>query len=359
MNNIPKTMKAVVAYGINDYRLELEYPAPQCGDDDIIVKVEACGICAGDLKCRHGAEMFWGNETSPMVVHPPFIPGHEFFGTVVQTGKNVKNHSIGDRVISEQIAPCGECRFCTTGKYWMCQAPARIYGFHNTLNGGIAEYVRHPKEARLYKIPKEMDVRDALLIEPYGCAKHCVDRAQISNEDVVVISGSGALGLGMITYARLKNPMKLIALDLDDSRLERAREFGADLTINPGKNDAVEIVRQLTGGYGCDVYIEATGSPKSVIQGLNMIRKLGRFVEFSVFAEPVTVDWSIISDRKELDLFGVHLSPYSFPFVIDKIANGVLKTKGVVSSLFPIEEWETAFEHATGKYGDLKVAITF
>lgn len=90
-----------------------------------------------------------------------------------------------------------------------------------------------------------------------------------------------------------------------------------------------------------------------------MIRKLGRFVEFSVFSEPTLLDWSIIGDRKELDVLGSHLSPYCYPFVIENIANGKLKTNGVVSSTFPIEKWETAFEYATGKYGDLKVAIIF
>ena len=90
-----------------------------------------------------------------------------------------------------------------------------------------------------------------------------------------------------------------------------------------------------------------------------MIRKLGRFVEFSVFGEPATVDWSIIGDRKELDILGSHLSPYCYPFVIENIGNGNLKTDGIVSSTFRIEEWEKAFEYATGKYGDFKVAITF
>ena len=90
-----------------------------------------------------------------------------------------------------------------------------------------------------------------------------------------------------------------------------------------------------------------------------MIRKLGRFVEFSVFGSETTVDWSIIGDRKELDILGAHLSPYAYPFVIENIMNGKLKTEGVVSSMFPIEEWKKGFEYATGKYGDFKVALTF
>ena len=116
---------------------------------------------------------------------------------------------------------------------------------------------------------------------------------------------------------------------------------------------------KLTDGYGCNIYIEATGHPSSVTQGMQMIRKLGRFVEFSVFGAPTTLDWSIIGDRKELDVLGSHLSPYCFPFVIENIANGKLRTDGVVSSLFELRDWEKAFECATGKYGDLKVAFRF
>ena len=355
---IPKTMKALVAYGKDEYKLELNYPTPECGPDDIIIKTEACGICAGDLKCSHGAAMFWGDETQPSWVKPPFIPGHEFFGHVVEVGENVTEFKIGDRITADQIVPCGECRFCKTGRYWMCQ-PHDIFGFQNTNNGGMAEYVRYPKNAVIARVPEEMSIEDALLIEPYGCSKHCVDRAQITNEDVVVISGAGTLGLGMITYARMKNPKLLIALDMQDNRLEKAKEFGADLVFNPGKCKVADEIRALTDGYGCDIYIEATGHPSSVIQGMDMIRKLGRFVEFSVFGAPTTLDWSIIGDRKELDVLGSHLSPYAYPFVIENITKGNLKTGGVVSRTFKLEEWETAFDYASGKYGDFKVAFVF
>ena len=355
---IPKTMKALVAYGKDDYRLEENWPVPEVGPDDILIKTEACGICAGDLKCSHGAAMFWGDETQPSWVRPPFIPGHEFFGHIVAMGENVTGFAIGDRITADQIVPCGECRFCKTGKYWMCQ-PHDIFGFQSSNNGGMAEYVLYPRNAVISRVPEEMTMEEALLIEPYGCSKHCVDRAQITNEDVVVISGCGTLGLGMITYARMKNPKLLIALDMQDSRLEKAKEFGADLVFNPGKVKVADEVRKLTEGYGCDIYIEATGHPSSVIQGMDMIRKLGRFVEFSVFGAPTTVDWSIIGDRKELDVLGSHLSPYAFPFVIENITNGKLKTNGVVTRMFTLDEWETAFDYASGKYGDIKVALRF
>lgn len=357
MAALPKTMKALVAYDKGNYRFEPEYPVPECGDDDIIIKTEGCGICAGDLKCFHGGSM-WGDDTHKKWVRTPFIPGHEFLGRVVETGKNVTNYKIGERIIADQIVPCGECRFCKTGRYWMCQ-PHATFGFQKENNGGMAEYVRYPKNAVLHRVPESLPLEKALLIEPYGCSKHAVDRAKITVEDVVVISGAGTLGLGMITYAHKMNPAKLIVLDMKDERLAKAKEFGADIVMNPGKEDVVQKIQDLTDGYGCDIYIEATGHPSSVVQGLKAIRKLGTFVEFSVFAESTTVDWTLIGDNKELDVRGSHLSPYCYPYVIENITNGSLKTDGVVSRYFDLENWEEAFEYATGKYGDFKVAFRF
>ena len=356
MSNYPKTMKALVAYSATDYRYEKAYPSPECGDDDIIIKVEGCGVCAGDVKCQHGAAMFWGDAIQPAWVRPPFIPGHEFLGVVVDMGKNVKGYAIGDRLTADQIVPCGECKFCKSGRYWMCQ-PHGMHGFHKEFNGGMAEYVRYTKNAILHKVPKNMPLEKALLIEPYACSKHAVDRANIQCDDVVVISGAGTLGLGMVTYAAMKNPKALISLDMVEERLEKAKAFGATHAFNPGKMDAVKEIMNMTDGYGCDIYIEATGHPSSVIQGLSATRKLGTFVEFSVFSGATTVDWSIIGDRKELDIRGSHLSPYCFPFVIDNIANGKLKTDGVIHTTFKLEDWEKAFDYATGKHGDFKVAF--
>jgi erythritol/L-threitol dehydrogenase len=356
--DVPKTMKALVATSKDDYGLVTDFPTPVCGPDDIVLKMEGCGVCAGDLKCQHGAAMFWGDAIQPAYARPPFIPGHEFVGVAAEIGENVRCVQIGDRLVAEQIFPCGECRFCRRGQYWMCQ-PHKIFGFFNDLNGGMAEYMRLPKGSVIHQVPKDLPLTDALLIEPYSCSKHCVDRAQIQCEDIVVLSGSGTLGLGMVTYIQMRHPKLLIVLDMIDGRLEKAKEFGADYVWNPSKVDVVQKIMDLTDQYGCDIYIEATGHPSSVLQGLQMIRKLGRFVEFSVFSAPATVDWSIIGDRKELDVLGAHLGPYCFPFVIENMHCGKLKTAGVVSRMFPIEEWSAAFDYATGKYGDLKVAIKF
>ncbi len=352
---VPEKMRAIVAYAPGDYRLE-EVETPKAGPGEILVKVEACGICAGDIKAYTGAPSFWGDETQPAYIKAPVIPGHEFIGHVVALGEGVTGFEVGERVISEQIVPCWNCRFCNRGQYWMCEKHD-LYGFQNNVNGGMAEYMKFTKEAINYKVPADLPIKDAILIEPYACSFHAVQRAKIELGDVLVISGAGTLGLGMIGAARLAGPGKLIVLDLNDDRLELAKKFGADIVLNPSKVDVVKEIKNMTDGYGCDIYIEATGHPKSVEQGLAMIRKLGRFVEFSVFKDPVTVDWSIIGDRKELDILGSHLGPYCYPLVIDGISSGKLPTTGVVTHEMPLERFHEGFELVKSGKNSLKVIL--
>ncbi len=353
---LPETMRAVVAYAPGDYRLET-VPVPRAGADEIIVKVEACGICAGDIKSYVGAESFWGGNGQPPYIKAPMIPGHEFLGHVVEMGENVAKKGsvkLGDRLISEQIVPCWDCRFCKRGEYWMCEKHD-VYGFQNNVNGGFAEYMRYPKEGINHQVPQDLPIEKAILIEPYACSAWCVKRANIQWDDVVVLAGAGTLGLGMVGAAKLHSPKKLVVMDTKPERLELAKKFGADLVLNPLNDDVVKIVKEMTNGYGCDIFIEATGHPNAVVQGLQMIRKLGRFVEFSVFSHDVTVDWSIISDRKQLDILGVHLAPYCYPFVIDAIGDGRLPTEGVVTHRLPLEEYEKGI--AMMKKGDKSLKI--
>jgi threonine dehydrogenase-like Zn-dependent dehydrogenase len=254
---------------------------------------------------------------------------------------------LGDRLVTEQIVPCGKCRYCKEGKYWLC-APHNVYGFKYYLNGGMAQYVLLPKNALNYKISKDIPMEEAVLIEPYACSLRGVRQGRITCDDVVVLSGAGTLGLGMVGAIKQRNPKKLIVLDMNDKRLAKAKEFGADEVINPGKQNAIQMVLDQTSGYGCDVYIEVTGHPSSVGQGLEMICKGGRFVEFSVFSAPATVDWSIIGDTKEIVIYGSQLSPYCYPSTIEGITEKKLPTKGVVSHVFPLDQWAEAFKVAEG-----------
>lgn len=311
LDTLPRTMRAVRCVGPEDYRLE-EAPVPTPGPGEVVIKVDACGVCASDVKCFVGAPLFWGDAHRPPYVQAPVTAGHELIGTVVALGEGAREKyglALGDRAISEQIVPCGACRYCRTGKYWLC-AVHDIYGFHQATQGGMADYMVFPAKALNYKVPADLPIEKAALIEPLACSMHAVERAQIAFGDVAVIAGAGTLGLGMVSCARLKNPGALVVIDKLDSRLEVARRLGADMTLNPDREDVVARVRDMTDGYGCDVYIEATGNPDAVNQGLRMIRKAGNFVEFSVMARETTTDWTIIGDSKELNIYGAHLGPY-------------------------------------------------
>ena len=340
-----ETMTVVRAYGPKDYRVE-EIPVPSPGPGEVLIEVDACGICASDMKCWLGGELFWGSDGKSGYCEPPAVAGHEFAGRVVALGEGAAERQdvqIGDRVIAEQIIPCGECRFCRNGQYWMCQVHP-IFGFKKFLIGGMAKYSLYPEKSIVHKVPELLSAGEAAYIEPAACAWHAVERGEITKGDTVVIAGVGNIGLCMLQIAKLFQPGQLIALDARDYRLDIARQMGADVGINVAEEEAVQRVRDLTEGYGCDVYIEATGNPAAVPLGLQMIRKLGTFVEFSVFNEPVTVNWTIIGDTKELNIHGSHLGPYCYPQTIAAIADGRLDVKPLLAEAYPLTSFHEAMQ---------------
>jgi threonine dehydrogenase-like Zn-dependent dehydrogenase len=350
-------MKAVVCYAPRKYLLE-ERPLPRAGAGEVIVRVGASGICGSDIKCYEGAEILWGGPRP--YVKPPVIPGHEFVGEVVELGPGASERTglkVGDKSVAEQIVPCWECRYCRTGKYWMCQVHD-IFGFQGGIDdGGFAEYMKYPARAIVHKVPKGIPDERAAFIEPLSCAIHAVQRAKIELGEFVVIAGMGPLGLCMLQLAKLKNPAELVALDIKDNRLRLAQRLGATLTLNVAREDAVRRVLEMTQEYGCDVYIEASASTSGVTQGLQMIRKLGRFVEFSVHGQPTTADWSVIGDRKELDVLGSHLGPYCYPLAIDYIERGIVDVDPIVTHAFPLHRFEEAFEVAHRAEDAIKVML--
>jgi threonine dehydrogenase-like Zn-dependent dehydrogenase len=326
----------------------------------VLVRVLGAGICAGDVKCFAGAPLFWGDEYRQGYCQPPITPGHEFVGEVVKLGEGagVKyGLALGDMAISEQIVPCWECRFCKRGQYWMCDGKHDVYGFRQRTPGAMAEYMRFPADAINHKVPRELSVRQAVYIEPLSCSIHAVQRATIELGDTVVVAGCGPLGLGMVAAARLKNPGCLIALDLHANRLGVAKHCGADLVFNPNEVDVVDEIKRLTGGYGCDVYIEATGHVEGVYQGLRMIRRMGTFVEFSVFNEPATVDWTIIGDTKELDIRGSHLGPYCYPLAMTMMLKGQIPAEEIVTHILPLEEYQAGIEMETTGEDSIKICL--
>jgi len=348
-------MKALLSYAPYDYRYE-EVPIPKVGPGEILLKVKGCGICAGDIKSFHGGIRIWGTNESDRYIDAPVIGGHEFFGEVVEIGIGVTNFAVGDYVVTEQIVPCDECEFCKAGKYWMCVGSA-VYGFKEHAQGGFAQYVLLNSHSRNHKIPKSFSSEQSVMIEPIACGMHAIEQAHIGHSDVVVIAGLGAIGSSMINIAKLSLPSMIIGIDVKPFRMELGKQYGADYVFNPLACDVVEEIKKLTGGLGCDVYIEASGSPSSVKQGLAALKNHGRYVQMGVFAEEVKVDWNIIGDGKELNISGSHLSALTYPAVIEGMKRGLIKTDGLISHSYPLSEWETAFREAEENPEAMKIML--
>jgi len=356
---IPEEMVAVVAHGPKDYRLE-KRKTPRAGEGEVVVKIIACGICGSDIHAFHGAPSYWGDDTMAAWMIAPVTPGHEFFGEVVEMGKGAAdkyNLKIGDRVIAEQIIPCNRCKYCIEGNYHLCTVH-NMYGFQKGVaEGGMAEYMKYSSTSKIHKIPDSVSIEGAATIEPLACSIHAVQRGKIDFGDFVVVAGAGPIGLFIVQLAHLKTPKRLLILDVNEKRLKTALNLGADIAMNPTKEDVVKKVLELTDGYGCDVYIEASGNPVGVVQGLNMIRKMGRFVEFSVFSKPTSVDWSIIGEKKELDVLGAHISPYTYPIAIDLLSRKLVKVEGIVTQKYKLKDFKDAFQQAEKLDESVKVLL--
>ncbi|XP_035686619.1 erythritol/L-threitol dehydrogenase-like [Branchiostoma floridae] len=358
ISGIPSKMKGVVCYAPGDYRME-ELDVPTVGPEEVLVKVTAVGICAGDAKCYAGAPLFWGDKDREPYCQPPIVPGHEFIGEVAALGPGAAEKfslELGDQAIAESIAPCWNCRYCQRGQYHMCM-PHDIYGFHQRTPGAMAGYMKYISDSIIHKVPKSVPPYQAAFIEPLACSIHAVERGNIQFRDVVVVSGCGPLGLGMVAAAKQKNPAKLIALDMFDWKLDIAKKCGADVVLNPGKCDVIAEVKKMTDGYGCDVYIEVSGSPVSVKQGLHMIAKLGTFVEFSVFKNETSVDWTIIGDTKELTIHGGHLGYNTYPKAISMLANKELPIDDIISHQLPLSDVVKGIDLVNSSSESIKVVL--
>ncbi|MDD4860260.1 MAG: alcohol dehydrogenase catalytic domain-containing protein [Dehalococcoidales bacterium] len=348
-------MKAVVIYGQGDYRYE-DVPTPKAGEGEVIVKTGRCGICAADPKIFHGL----GFVAKAAFRNVPIVAGHEFIGEVVEMGPGAAekwNLKIGDKAIAEQIVPCGECAYCRQGNYHLCNFSS-FFGVAGA-QGGWAEYIKYPKKSIIWKVPNEMPWEIAVAIEPLACAIHGVQKAKVQFSDTVVLMGAGAIGLFMVQLLRLKGPKQIIVSDIDEYRLSLAKKLGADIVINPQKEDIVKKVRELTDKVGCDVVIEATGFPPAVEAALSMLRKQGRLMEFGVFADKTAIDFTIIGDIKELEVTGSHLAPHTYPIAIRYLAQGLVKTGDIVTHNFPLKDVARAMETADKKLDRaIKVTMT-
>ncbi len=347
--------QGVVIHGQEDFRYQdVELPEP--GEEEVLVEIESCGICAADPKIYYGTAYFARVAYS----YAPIVAGHEFMGRVLQLGPGAGDKfglAIGDRAIPENIVPCGQCYYCRRGRYNLCE-PHAIFGIVK-YSGGWARHMIYPKGSIVHKVPKTVSWQDAATIEPLACAIHGVNRAKIQFGETVVVIGGGPIGLFMVQAAKLKNPRMVIAVDRHDTRLKVAKELGADMVINPTKADAVAQVKALTeDGVGCDVVLEAAGSNASVLMAVEMLRRGGRLMEFSVFAENVSFDWSVISDIKELEIIGAHLAFHTYPIAIDLLSRGLITSRGIVTHTFPLRDFKEAIDVAKGRQeGAIKVLM--
>jgi 2-desacetyl-2-hydroxyethyl bacteriochlorophyllide A dehydrogenase len=347
--------EGVVIFGQEDFRYQdIEVPEP--GDEEVLVEIESCGICAADPKIYYGTAYF----ATAAYSNAPIVAGHEFMGRVLELGPGAGEKFglvVGDRAVAENIVPCGRCYYCRRGHYNLCE-PHAVFGIVK-YNGGWAKHMLYPRGAIVHKVPENVSWQDAATIEPLACAIHGVNRATIQFGETVVVIGGGPVGLFMVQAAKLKNPERVIAVDRHDERLKVAKELGADVIINPTKADAVAQIKSLTeDGVGCDVVLEAAGSNASVLMAVEMLRRGGRLMEFAVFAEKVSFDWSVISDIKELEIIGAHLAPHTYPIAIDLLSRGLITSRGIVTHTFPLRAFKEAIEMAKGrKEGAIKVLM--
>lgn len=351
-------MRAVVCHGPRDYRLE-SVADPQATNEDAVIEVEAVGICASDVKCFQGAPMFWGDATRRAYCEPPVVPGHELVGKVVEIGEAAAERfgvSAGDRVVAEQIVPCGACRYCLRGQRWLCLRHD-IFGFHQVTQGAMAEYLLLPPLSSVHRISADLPPAHAAFAEPLSCSLHAVERGDVGAGDVVVVAGVGPIGLGMVAGSKLRGPSCVIAVDPDAARLELAVACGADIAVSLDDGDPVARIAELTAGYGCDVYFEATGHPAGVLQGLQMLAKRGRFVEYSVMTKEASIDWTIIGDSKELDVRGAHLGADCWPAAIGMLEGHALPMDRIVSHRLALEEFAEGLELVADGHRSVKVSL--
>jgi len=271
-------MKALVYNGPNKIALE-DVPVPKIIEpDDGIVRITTSTICGTDIHIWHGGV--------PQV-QTPRILGHEFVGEVVEVGPAVRNSKVGEKVAVSCVTQCGECFYCLRGTYSQCETGSWIFGY--MIDGCQAEYVRVPHaNLGMFKIPEGLTEEDVLFVGDILSTGYMgAENASIEPGDTVAVMGSGPVGMCAMATARLWGPAQIIAVDMDESRLERALKNGiADIALNPKKVNVPEAIKELTQGRGADRTIEAVGVKGTYELALNSVRAGGNVSILGVFEEP-------------------------------------------------------------------------
>jgi len=345
-------MRAIVYHGAGRKSVE-EVPDPEITDEaDAIVQVDATTICGTDLHILSG---------DVPSVHGGRILGHEAVGTVEEVGSGVLTIAPGDRILVSCVSACGACGYCREGHYGQCQGGGGWLLGHS-YDGTQAEYARVPfADTSTYRLPGGVADEEALMladIVPTGYEVGVL-KAGVRPGDVVAVVGSGPVGLAAIMGARLFSPSHIIAIDHADRRLEAAKQFGADITVNNAVADPLDAVRSLSDGLGADVTIEAVGEPETFELAVRLTRPGARIANIGVHGKPAALH---LEDQwtRDITVTTGLVDTYSIPMLLRLLVSRQLDTRKFITHRFGLDELDHAydvFSHA-GDTGALKVVLS-
>ncbi len=332
---------------------ELTYkdvPRPTPGPDDVLIAVQACGICGSDV---HGYDGSTGRR------QPPIIMGHEAAGTIVETGSNVNDWSKGDRVTFDSTLYCGHCHFCRKGQINLCD-DRRVLGVScddYRQHGAFADFVVVPQHI-LYALPDGLSFAHAAMVEPVSIAFHAVRRTPMALNDSVIVFGAGMIGLLTIQALRLAGCGTLIAVDLDDDKLALAKTFGADHGINAKDDTLIEQVLAHTHGRGADHAFEVVGIAPTVAQAFQCVRKGGTITLVGNLAP--TIDFPLqAAVTREITLYGSCASNGEYPACLDMMQRGAINVAPLISAVAPLSQGADYFDRLyNAESGLMKVILT-
>jgi 6-hydroxycyclohex-1-ene-1-carbonyl-CoA dehydrogenase len=318
-------MKAAVFHGAGRPLDVTDVPTPKPGPGEALIRVVGCGLCHTDLHyLDHGVKTF---------KTPPLILGHEAAGTVAELGAGVTSRQVGDRVVIPAVLSCGRCRYCRQGRENLCDQLAML---GNNIDGAYAEYVVVPA-AELVPVPERIPLEQASVIaDAVSTPYHAVTRrGKVRPGDQVVVVGCGGVGLNVVQCAAVAGG-RVIAVDVNDQRLETARRLGAVETVNPkGIQRPDKRVRELTGG-GADVAFEAIGSPGTIQLAYGLLRRGGRLCVIGYSAEEVALSAARLM-YFELEIVGsLGCGAGEYPEIIGLVEAGRLRLDEIVSGTIPL-----------------------
>ena len=339
-------MKAVQIVKPNELKI-IDMPKPEINEhDNVLVKIKASGICGSDVGIYHG--------TNAAATYPRVI-GHEIVGEIVEVGSNVKTRKVGERVIIDQVTACGHCYACKKSRPNVCHN-LQVRGVH--IDGGYREFMAVP-ESDCYVIPDFLEYKDAVMIEPTTIAVQACSRAQLESEDDVLIIGAGALGSSLLRIVKLFNPHSIIMADIDEGRLDEALKNGATAKINSRSEDLVKRAKELTGGYGPTVTIDAACVKGSLLNACQAAGNATRVITMGFSIAPDEINQFVITS-KELDIRGSRLQNRKFGEVIKLVNEHKVNLQGAVSHTFPFLEAQKAFDFVDSRDSSIrKISLIF